>query len=330
MGCVSSTPIPDTEAYRQFMEKYGVNDALNKAVKDAIEAKGENPLVDLMKSLQGTFDAKRFGAGTDLKGTFVVIGCSKGVGLELVKLAKAAGLEVYGTCRKASDALNAVGIKKVIEGIELTDEGCGEKVKAALGGISVDTLVFNAAVGDADAGKENSMIGKGMSTQSLDAVSMENMRKMMEVNAFGLVKIAKALVPLITKNGGRLCTVGTVAASFVWTLDSPFSSGGFAQFFAYRASKVAGMMITQTLAGPLKKDGIAVSVIHPGVGATDLTTAGLTPDGKPIIPDGMEGMMKWPDELAKGVMLAIKNTTLKTTGSFLDGQYGAACVTQPW
>jgi len=307
-----------------------VNEALITAVKHAIEVNGENPLGDLMKSLQGSFDAQRFGPGEDLKGTFLVIGCSKGIGLELVKLAKAAGLEVYGTCRKSSEALSAVGIEKVIEGIELTEEGCGDKLKAALTGVTIDTLVLNAAIGDADAGKEGSMIGKGMATQTLDAMSMDNMRKMMEVNTYGLVKICKALVPLIKKNGGRLCTLGTVAASFAWTLDSPFSSGGFAPFITYRTSKVAAMMVTQTLAGLLKKDGIAVSVIHPGVGATDLTTAGLAPDGKPIIPDGMEGIFKWPDELAKGVMLAIKNTTLKTTGSFLDGQYGSACITQPW
>jgi len=316
--------------HREFLKKHGVNEALTTAVKYAIETKGDNPLGDLMKSLQSSFDARRFGLGDDLKGTFVVIGCSKGIGLELVKLAKAAGLEVYGTCRRSSEALSAVGIKKIIEGIELTEEDCGDKVKAALSGITIDTLVVNAAIGDADAGKEGSMIGKGMASQTLDAMSMANLRKMMEVNAYGLVKICKALVPLLKKNGGRLCTIGTIAASFAWTLDSPFSSGDFAPFISYRASKVAAMMITQSLAGPLKKDGIAVSVIHPGVGATDLTTAGLTPDGKPIIPDGMEGIFKWPDELAKGVMLAIKNTTLKTTGSFLDGQYGSACVTQPW
>jgi len=265
-----------------------------------------------------------------LKGTFVVIGCSKGVGLELVKLAKAAGLEVYGTCRNTSVELAAVGIKKVIEGIEVTDEDCGNKVKAALSGVTIDTLVYNAGTGDADAGKEGSLIGKGMSTQSLNTMTMENLRKMMEVNAFGLVKICQALVPLIRKNGGRLCTIGTVAASFVYTLDGPLSASGWSPVIAYRTSKVAAMMVTQTLASSLKAEGISVSVIHPGIGATDLNTGGLTPDGKPIIPPGMEGIMKWPNELAKGVMLAIKSTSLKTTGSFLDGQYGSTCITQPW
>jgi len=308
---------------------HGVKPALTSAVKGAITSKTDNPLGDIQKTLQATIDLKRFGAGEELKGTFVIIGSSKGIGLELAKLAKAAGLTTYGTCRKASPELTAIGCT-VIEGIELSDDDCGEKLKHALAGIELNTVVFNAALGDANAGGENSMMGSGMGAQALESVTMENMRKMMEVNAFGLLKVCQAIVPQITKNGGRLCTVGTIAASFVYTIDSPFSSGDFSPFLAYRTSKVAAMMITQTLAGPLKKDGIAVSVIHPGIGATDLTTKGLGPNGEPIIPPGMEGMMKWPNELAKGVMLAVKNTTLKTTGTFLDGQYGEACISQPW
>jgi len=315
----------DSHAY---LEGHGVKDALTSAVKQAIASKSENPLGEIKNSLQSTIDASRFGAGQDLKGTFLVIGSSKGIGFELVKLANALGLEVYGTCRQASPELTALGVK-VIEGIELTDNDCGDKLKAALEGVTLDTVVYNAAIGDFDGGKVNSMMGKAMQTQTLDSQSMDNMRMMMEVNAFGLLKVAKALIPSITKNGGRLCTIGTVAASFIWTFDSPFSSAGFSPFLAYRTSKVAAHMITQTLAGPLKKDGIAVSVIHPGVGATEMLTGGLSPDGKPIIPDGMD-FIKWPSELAKGIMLAIRNTTLETAGSFLDGQYGAACVSQPW
>lgn len=312
-----------------YLDLHGVKPALTSAVKGAITDKTEKPLADIQKSLQATIDAKRFGAGEELTGTFVVIGSSKGVGLELAKLAQAAGLKTYGTCRKASPDLTASGVT-IIEGIELSDDDCGEKLKAALAGVEINTLVFNAALGDANAGGENAMISVGTGTQGLDSLTMENMRKMMEVNAFGLLKVCQAIVPQIKKNGGRLCTVGTVAASFIWTFDSPFSSGGFAPFLAYRASKVAAMMITQTLAGPLAKDGIAVSVIHPGVGATDLTTKGMGPNGEPIIPPGMEGMMKWPSDLAKGVMLAVKNTTMTNTGLFLDGQYGEACITQPW
>jgi len=312
-----------------YLEQHDVEPALTSAIKGALVAKTGNPLADIQKLLQVTIDAMRFGTGQDLQGTFLVIGSSKGIGLELVKLAKAADLTVYGTCRKASPELTAVGIN-IIEGIELSDDNCGDKLKAALNGVRLDTVVFNAALGDADGGTENSLIGKGIETQTLDSLSIDNMRKMMEVNAFGLLKIAKAILPSITTNSGRLCTVGTVASSFTLTLDGPNSSGEFAPLLAYRTSKVAAHMITQTLAGLLKKQGIAVSVIHPGVGASDLSTAGIAPDGKPTIPQGMEGVMKWPFELAKGVMLAIKNTTLQTTGSFLDGQYGEACVSQPW
>jgi len=314
---------------REYIEQHGVRAALQSGVVSALKNKSLDPLGDIIASLQRAKDSKRFGAGAEISGIFLVVGCSKGIGLELCKIAKLAGLIVYGTCRKATEELLSVGIEKVIEDVELANDDVGARLQTALGDLTIDTVVFNAAIGDASNGEDGSMIAKGMSTQGMN-VNMENMRRMFEVNTFGLMKVAQAIMGNIRKPGGRWCTIGTIAGSFELTLDGPFSAGEFAPFLAYRSSKCAAMMITQCLASTLKKDSVAVSCIHPGVGATDLTTGGMSPDGKPIIPPGMEAIFKWPDELAKGVFLAVKNTTLENTGAFLDGQYGDGVVSVPW
>ena len=160
----------------------------------------------------------------------------------------------YGTCRTITPELTAAGVTQVIEGIELSEDDCGDKIKAALGSVTLDTVVYNAGIGDAN----GSMMSTGISTQGLDAIDLVETRRMFEVNTFGVIKVAKALVPAINKNGGKWCYVGTLAGSYAHTLDGPFSAGGFAPFMSYRASKGAGMMVTQILASTLKKEGIAV------------------------------------------------------------------------
>jgi len=263
------------------------------------------------------------------EGAFVIVGASKGIGLELTKLAVASDKNVFATCRKATPELSALEGVTVIEDIDLIDDSCGEKLKSALGDTEVHTVVYNAGMGDSS----GSMLGTGVNTQTMDDCSVDQMRDMMDVNGYGVFKVAKAIKPSIKSPGGKWCTIATCAASLAETAgpeEGPFGSGNFSPFFAYRATKVAGMMLTQTMAGPFAKEGIAVSCIHPGVGATDLTMGGIAEDGKPFIPPDMEGMMFMPSELAAGVMLAVEGTNMDNTGQFLDGNYGKEVTTRPW
>ena len=88
-----------------YLEKHGVKSALVSGVATAIKNASEDPLSDIIQSLQASIDDKKFtGSGNELKGSFMVIGCSQGVGLELIKLAKACGL--ITTERAARSRLN--------------------------------------------------------------------------------------------------------------------------------------------------------------------------------------------------------------------------------
>ena len=83
--------------------------------------------------------------------TFVITGCSSGIGLELVKQLSARGDKVYATVRKKENSASGVdhisaveGDVTVIEGIDMTDDAVGEKLSAALAGVTIDVLVHNA------------------------------------------------------------------------------------------------------------------------------------------------------------------------------------------
>jgi NADPH:quinone reductase-like Zn-dependent oxidoreductase len=73
--------------------------------------------------------------------TYLITGCSGGIGLELVKQLAARGDKVYATCRKKEasatgvDAISEVeGNVTIIEGVDVTSDDCKEKLSKALEG----------------------------------------------------------------------------------------------------------------------------------------------------------------------------------------------------
>ena len=80
------------------------------------------------------------------------------------------------------------------------------------------------------------------------------------VNVFGLLRMARAFVPVLEKNGG---------GAFV-QLNSVASIKNFTAFTTYSASKSAAYSITQGLRDELSPKGIQVLSVHPGPIATDM------------------------------------------------------------
>src|SRR5436309_8949899 len=89
----------------------------------------------------------------------------------------------------------------------------------------------------------------------------------MDVNVFGLIRMAQAFAPVLAANGG---------GAFV-QLNSVVSVKSFPDFATYSASKAAAYSITQALRDRLKAQGTLVVSVHPGPIATDMAdAAGLT------------------------------------------------------
>jgi len=80
------------------------------------------------------------------------------------------------------------------------------------------------------------------------------------VNTFGLIRVAKAFVPLLEQNGG---------GAFV-QINSIASIKNFSGFTSYSASKAAAYSLTQGLKEQVADKNIQVLSVHPGPIATDM------------------------------------------------------------
>merc|ERR1719495_986996 len=85
--------------------------------------------------------------------TWLVTGCSSGIGLELVTQLAARGDRVYATCRKKESSKTGVdsiskvagtGKVTILDGVDITDEGVGAMLMKALGGVKLDAVIHNA------------------------------------------------------------------------------------------------------------------------------------------------------------------------------------------
>ena len=69
--------------------------------------------------------------------TYLVTGCNRGIGLELVRQLTARGNEVLAVVRQSSEALEATGAE-ILAGIDVGQGADMAKLKAAVGGRSID------------------------------------------------------------------------------------------------------------------------------------------------------------------------------------------------
>ncbi|KAI5120440.1 hypothetical protein M0805_009902 [Coniferiporia weirii] len=185
--------------------------------------------------------------------TALVIGASRGLGLELVRALHARGSSVFATVRSPSAHGDAFpkGVN-VIAGVDVATEVAGEKIVNGLGGKKVDLVVVNAGV---------------FKTETLDRPSYADELEMYKTVAMAPVFLVhhlrrsdsfapNAKLALITTEGGSIA------------LRTREEGGGN---FAHHASKAAANMVGRLLAHDLEKDGIAVVMIHPGFMRTDMT-----------------------------------------------------------
>jgi len=135
-------------------------------------------------------------------------------------------------------------------------------------------------------------------TAPLDECAIESLREEMEVNVYGLIRIAQEFAPILKENGG---------GAFV-QINSVASLRCYAAFATYAASKAAAYSITQGLRDELGEQGTQVLSVHPGPIDTDMgEKAGLKDIAEPpqVVADGIITALKqgdfhlFPDSLAK-------------------------------
>lgn len=206
----------------------------------------------------------------------VIIGASRGIGLELARQYAARGEEVVAACRRATRQLTEVGCE-VVEGTEVTDDLSVRTLADHLAGRPVDILIHNAGI---------------LTRETFDDLDFDRIREQFEVNAMGPLRVVRALVPSL-RRGSK---VGIVS-SRVGSLGDNAAGGNY----GYRMSKAAVNMAGVNLAHDLEPRGIALILLHPGYVRTDMTSGGGTVD---------------PPDAAAGIIARMDALTLETTGTF--------------
>ena len=185
----------------------------------------------------------------------LVTGASSGIGEATAERLAKAGYRVYGTSRRGAQAGD-----RSFEMLSL-DVTSDESVEAAIDEVMrrdgrIDLLVNNAGFGVAPAGAEES--------------SLDQARSIFETNFFGLVRMTRAVVPHMRRQGGgRIINIGSVLGF----LPMPYGA-------LYAATKHAVEGYSESLDHELRTRGIRVSVIEPAYTKTPFDANFMEADAK--------------------------------------------------
>ncbi len=188
--------------------------------------------------------------------TWLITGCSTGLGRALAVAASAAGHQVVATARDAATVaeLAAADPERVLAlALDVTRPeqvtAAVEQARRRFGG--VDVLVNNAGYGYRAAVEEGD-----------DA----EVRRLFETHVFGAVAMIKAVLPgMRARRAGAIVNISSIGARL-----TPVGSG------YYSAAKSALEGLSGSLRGELAPLGISVTVVEPGAFRTDFAGRSLT------------------------------------------------------
>lgn len=192
----------------------------------------------------------------------VVTGANRGIGLALTQRYLDKGAQVFALCRSPENAERLRELEPkhdgrlVIGQIDLGDPVSIDRA-AALVGEDLDILVNNAGI-------------IGGSDQSLGGVDPDEWLETLNIVAIGPFRVARAFLPALRRNKGKIVFISSHIASSTWPTGS---------FYSYASGKAALNRIMRALTIDVEQDGIMVMSIHPGHVQTDMAAPGaqLTP-----------------------------------------------------
>lgn len=218
----------------------------------------------------------------------LVTGANRGIGKAIVTgLLEQNARKVYLAVRNVDSVkslLDQFGGR--VAPLRLDLEDAQSIVDAAATATDVDLVINNAGVL-----RSSGPIGE-------DAIAA--MQYEMNVNVYGLMRVAAAFAPVLSANGGGALV----------QLNSVASLKAFPDIATYSASKAASYSITQSLRDVLGRQGTLVVSVHPGPIATDMANdAGLGEIAEPpaLVFDAVvaalreESFHAFPDSLAKQI-----------------------------
>src|SRR5437660_1312056 len=216
----------------------------------------------------------------------LITGASQGIGRALAEAAALEGAKVLAAARSgrllqelASQVRGRGGVLEVVQADVTVPADRERMVAAALDAFGgLDILINNAGIG---------------ATGHFMEASPERLRKIMEVNFFGVTETTRACLPLL-RSGCRPAIVN---------ISSIAGKRGIPARSEYSASTFALQRFSEALRAELAKDGIDVLVVCPGLTQTNFSQNMLEQKAR-LQMDHMRGMTA--EQVAVATLRAIE------------------------
>jgi len=195
----------------------------------------------------------------------IITGTSRGIGIELVKLYVDAGHNVLALSRNATPVQD-LSIKNCEAfSFDITKASDIEKVSAYIGKHwnQVDVLINNSGL---------------LVNESFSGISIQDFRRVYEVNVFGVAAITQAVVPFMKKEGHvvTISSIGGIQGSMK-----------FPGLSAYSSSKGAVITLSELLAEEFKETGPSFNVLALGAVQTEMLEEAFPGYKAPLTADEM-------------------------------------------
>jgi len=181
----------------------------------------------------------------------VITGASTGIGAACALHLAEHGFQVYAGVRKIADgealAARAQGqivplLLDVTNPLQVSEAAA--RVESELGGRALHGLINNAGI---------------VVAGPLEYLPVGEIRRLFEVNVFGLVAVTQSFLPLLRRGPGRIVHIGSISG----VIATPFVG-------PYAASKFALEALSDSWRMELKASGIEMSLIQPGAISTPI------------------------------------------------------------